>query len=468
MNSTGQGIPLQLILPAAFFFLMLILAGIRVRLNKNAKEARRDAEALREQLAASASQESTLRERAVAEAIRRDPSLEGADSPEALNRLAAAAATIMEEMRLKADLERAQGARLREEQEAQAELQRQRDAEARAAAQQAREEQLAAMPPFKRLILRYPIPAAVIASVLGLVALTGISSAVNAWNERQAEARAIEAYESLKASCDPARAGEVSSQEIFIAWLGCESPSARISAMSQLGYGALGEALMDELAQDPDEKVRAALAARDDLEARQQLTLAADTSVEVQLALATNPEVEAEAFNKLAESDEQSVLEAIRDNDEAPYSAQEVAIAKLPSACISSDTDPSESLVGTKWRTTPQPSLLRGTRNPVKEYYLRHDCWVDRSVLNNNGKATATFDGREEEERWSQRGDLVTIGDFDSQYGWLVEPDYSWDKADFKVVYRMQDGRLVDTYESDLTTDYDVLVPAGKGPDANR
>jgi len=232
-----------------FIVLMIGIASfsIQTTMRRNAKEAQ-ERQGLGWQAKAA-------RAAALAEAIKRNPNLAEASSPEDLARLDEAAAAIEREGQLKREIEAVKAAeQAKASREEKARVDREKSA-AKRQAKQARHEQLSekyASKPMRRLISLHPWQfGAVGLSFIGLVAALGWFVGVP-WVVR----------EGVIASCDPTNAAYANYRaepEILEAWSQCSDGSARIAVVN---LPAVTPEILAVLARDPSSEVRLAVAQR--------------------------------------------------------------------------------------------------------------------------------------------------------------------------------------------------------------
>jgi len=229
----------------------------------------------------------SLREVALAEALRREPQLRAATDSQSLARLATSTDAIERELRLRQEIlaiqakEQAAEQEARRREQAAAEEARRREL---AAAEEARRRELAerraaelvAMPAPKRWLLTHKALAVVLA--VALVAVIGGTTAVVIGNTRAAaeaaaleaaraeEAAALEAaraeeaaaLEAAKASCDLLEAGDADTDPVLLeAWAACPDPAVRRAVA---GNAAAPVEVREGLRQDPDTTVSQAVA----------------------------------------------------------------------------------------------------------------------------------------------------------------------------------------------------------------
>lgn len=254
---------LGLLIAAMFLALSIGLLGIRLSISRSRREAKRQLQSASDQQRWSQQAAELQRQRAVAEAIRRDPSLAADTSPETLQRLGESTAAILQEFQLKADVEALEARRqadLAEErrQQQQAEQRARQEAENHAR-RSAREAQLAAMTPRRRWLSKNRTVVIGVGILVLVVLGAAANSAANSIIEQRMEAQqaqaqaaaaarvaaskeaaaqaSAEAFASVVASCDPEQIEELGSDEAALrAWLNCPSEEARDAAKAAIDY----------------------------------------------------------------------------------------------------------------------------------------------------------------------------------------------------------------------------------------
>ena len=316
-NSKGR-IAFGLVLGFFFsFFGVIVTALMPPTAAKLAERDRAQALALKNVLQPGSSQFSVSQQDAIAEALRRDPSLGGSNDPATMKRLSESVAEIQQELSLRAEVEavkaREAAAQMEEASRIQAQAAAQLQAEAAAAAkleaQRVKEERLAAMSPTKRWVASHRglviglsiLTIGVLASAISAVAISisnnnAAIAAAELKAKQEAEAQAVQekAEEEYAAwvseassSCDPESDREAGSNaEVLTAWSKCNDPNVRVFVAMSPETPA---PVIAELAADADPIVRAAVAQ----------SSVASAEVLQGLALDPDPSVKNYALNSL-------------------------------------------------------------------------------------------------------------------------------------------------------------------------
>mgnify|MGYP000644943033 CR=1 FL=1 len=342
----GTGIPLGVVIAAGFLMVMIALATINFRLSAQKKAIERE-RSLRNQEELERGEGRLTgdgrdrgkhdRQRAIAEAIRRDSTLQGATSPEELQRLDDAAESIRREWQIRSELDAVNAEQQRLTREAEERAARQREDERKAAetraTELAREERLAQMPPVRRFLIRHWATSLVVASL----ALLGITLVGIQWwsNEREAriaselaeardtavterqeaerdrleraQAQADENYEMALTSCRPDQYVGEPDQQLLTAWKECEGVSARLWVAS---FPESPEDVLQELASDTSPRVREAVAANPNASQATLAALANDPLPEVRLAVINAVVIDDSTMESLAQDEDPVVQEA--------------------------------------------------------------------------------------------------------------------------------------------------------------
>lgn len=247
------------------------------------------------------------RQRHIAEALRRDPSLGDSQDPESLRRLASAAEEIALEERVRRDLEAvqldaeraAERARRQSMIEALEAKERSADEASRArerefARLQAHKEQerLAAMSPARRWIIQNKTVSLLVLGVLLSVITVGLLFLFSQLQEQQRLQEKQQARELLLESCDP---GQLSpeertspSTELLSSWVLCSSVAAREWVAQS---SSLPPDLLATLRDDPEVSVRQIIANRSDLDEQSLKALAEDESVTIRATIAAREDL---------------------------------------------------------------------------------------------------------------------------------------------------------------------------------
>jgi hypothetical protein len=288
---------LWLIAAAIALSLGILGFGLNYNLRKNRASAEKDAEVLRKEVrrmrstqSSEALTEAELRQRALEEALIRNPRLAEATDSDSVRELQRIVDEITEEMRLRhqvAELKAKQDAeRQREETARQMAAQRaaaQREAEERARVADELEKQakaeyerhLAAMSPARRWIFTHRSTVLAGVATLVLVVAGGSWFAVNFFEQRQRDQVAAEAaaaaaaereaqaaleaeqrqaeferIEELKKACDLTQAGEDTPQEVWFEWINCEDETVVAAALNKVPSSQLNPQLLIKLARE--------------------------------------------------------------------------------------------------------------------------------------------------------------------------------------------------------------------------
>jgi hypothetical protein len=297
---------------------------------------------------------------ALAEAVRRDPTLRDSGDPETRIRLAASVAAIEEELRIVAELEALQAD---EAAQSEQELAKERDrltqlAEEEAARERARvralqdEERrraIEAMPPVKRwLTIHKTLVGVVVTSVAAaalilavILAPSVISTIQRASAQSAAQAEAAKSAQDiaerkaaeeqklqpLKDSCNELLVDKDSTPpEVRIAWANCPAQSMRLALVASFRTPA--EALLS-LATSADPVVKMALADRKGKSDEVYAALAEDQDAQVRSHLASNPDIPHPILLKLMTDSEQAVKFAAVGNPSATAEDLDVAAQDL-------------------------------------------------------------------------------------------------------------------------------------------
>lgn len=247
------------------------------------------------------------RQRNIAEALRRDPSLGDSQDPHSLRRLANAAEEIALEERVRRDLEAVQldAERAAERIRRQAmieELEARERASEEAAVAQARElarlreqkqqERLAAMSPARRWIAQHRTVSILLITVLIVsIVVSAVFLGFRMQDQQRVQAEQ-DARELLVQSCDPDKLSTDErtnpSTDLLPSWALCSSVSARQwVAKSSLLTPQLVELLRD----DSDPSVREQIANRSDLDEESLQVLAEDKSVAIRTVIAAREDL---------------------------------------------------------------------------------------------------------------------------------------------------------------------------------
>lgn len=253
-----------------FGFLVLMIGiasfSIQMTMRRNARERQRT-EANREggQTVQSPA-DKAIRADAVAEAIRRDPSLTNASTPEELSRLDEMVQGIQKEWQLKRELEAVKAAERRKLEQEQHARRLAKEAEDRrlASQEQARrsrleaerrareqEQKIAAMPPLRRFLRRFWIPVS-----LGFLVLVVFPAIAGVWWLLQSQKE-----RTLLASCDWNEYVKVRAYSNWAdEWIQCADPTVRANVILNAPDGFLtSDRLTDFIADESDEVRDAAI-----------------------------------------------------------------------------------------------------------------------------------------------------------------------------------------------------------------
>lgn len=168
-----------------------------------------------------------LSKAAMAEAIRRDPSLTANDDPATLARLVAASQQIEQELRAKEVRARVQADQEQAARTAQEAAAEQQEREKAAALRQAKWD---AMPRWRRVVVTKPIPLAVGAVAFVIAGVAAVAVIQDASQQRQAELAAQEEAAQIEADRREARAEEIAALQAERE--AAEAEAARLSAIT--------------------------------------------------------------------------------------------------------------------------------------------------------------------------------------------------------------------------------------------
>jgi hypothetical protein len=274
------------------FLIVLTSAGIQMAIRRSARERKQIEQGRSQDQAARVAIGQAKRSEAVAEAIKREPELANASSPEELARLDELIVSIQKEWQLKRELQAARTAeRTKEIQKEKARLDLEK-AEAERLAREAHKQRVSekyASRPLRRLIALHPWQSTVLGiGLAGLVAALGwfvaVPGLVGFLEQQQIQAAREEAIE----SCDPMNEAYDlfrKEPEVVEAWSQCPEASARAAA-ARLVAGM--PEILEVLARDPDSEVRIAVAQRPGLPKDLVRLLEQDADPSVTNAVLTN------------------------------------------------------------------------------------------------------------------------------------------------------------------------------------
>lgn len=409
-------IPIGVVISFGFFTVILAITGVSWTLQRQRAEARREAAALRQAMRAESATASESYEKAVAEAIRRDPSLARTDDPGNLRRLADAVADIQSQQRLIAAVETTAAnqadAEQRAAREAAEQLRIRLRHEERAKREEERQRRLQQIPRWRRWWHAQPVAATTLilmgagaAALLGAGAMhwradaqqTAAAAQQTEREQKLASTQQAELKDQM-AACDPSIPTAELHDPVAVgrAWLTCEDARARATGLTLIGptgYLAFDDQIT--LAKDPDPQVRRALTQRDAVygPAEEILALDPDPAVREGIARTASSPV---ALRNLAENLTEPVRAILLSRGgDIPDGIQRL----IPPACVQGTTAEQISLPGTVWK-----ELL--DRDYVQGYRFNRDCTVD---VQRWYRSSLGVD--RDPEKWNQSGTTVTMGD---------------------------------------------------------